>query len=153
MLVMLLSIWQNLQRLSPFTRSLLISIYCSIIELYASMLFWPNGLFSQAFNGKRWEKFNSEKVASLAYARIQGKSALVAHFQNSSLMNEDKRCRPILFHSGGPNIGDQVFFSIYAALFGTNTKMSNSVVLFPRIPSSHEKLPPYNIYNYEWVSW
>jgi hypothetical protein len=47
-------------------------------------------------------------VASLAYARIQGKPALVAHFQNSSLMNEDKRCRPILFHSDGPNAGDQV---------------------------------------------
>ena len=62
----------------------------------------------QTFHGKRWEKFNSEKVASLAYARIQGKSALVAHFQNSSLMNEDKRCRPILFHSDGPNAGDQV---------------------------------------------
>ncbi|KAJ6853147.1 protein MEI2-like 4 isoform X2 [Iris pallida] len=63
--------------------------------------------FFQALNGKKWEKFNSEKVASLAYARIQGKSALIAHFQNSSLMNEDKRCRPILFHSDGPNAGDQ----------------------------------------------
>ncbi|KAL0328317.1 UNVERIFIED_CONTAM: protein MEI2-like 2 [Sesamum calycinum] len=52
--------------------------------------------FYEAFNGKKWEKFNSEKVASLAYARIQGKAALVSHFQNSSLMNEDKRCRPIL---------------------------------------------------------
>lgn len=63
--------------------------------------------FHQAFNGKKWEKFNSEKVASLAYARIQGKTALIAHFQNSSLMNEDKRCRPILFHTDGPNAGDQ----------------------------------------------
>ncbi|XP_072978531.1 protein MEI2-like 4 isoform X1 [Typha angustifolia] len=63
--------------------------------------------FYKTFNGKKWEKFNSEKVASLAYARIQGKSALIAHFQNSSLMNEDKRCRPILFHSDGPNAGDQ----------------------------------------------
>ncbi|XP_058102899.1 protein MEI2-like 4 isoform X2 [Magnolia sinica] len=63
--------------------------------------------FFQAFNGKKWEKFNSEKVASLAYARIQGKAALIAHFQNSSLMNEDKRCRPILFHSDGPNAGNQ----------------------------------------------
>ncbi|KAJ0969266.1 hypothetical protein J5N97_022143 [Dioscorea zingiberensis] len=63
--------------------------------------------FFQTFNGKKWEKFNSEKVASLAYARIQGKAALIAHFQNSSLMNEDKRCRPILFHSDGPNAGDQ----------------------------------------------
>lgn len=64
----------------------------------------------ESFNGKRWEKFNSEKVASLAYARIQGKAALIAHFQNSSLMNEDKRCRPILLHSDGPNAGDQVPF-------------------------------------------
>ncbi|KAM0934823.1 putative RNA recognition motif domain, mei2-like RNA recognition, RNA-binding domain superfamily [Dioscorea sansibarensis] len=68
--------------------------------------------FFQAFNGKKWEKFNSEKVASLAYARIQGKAALIAHFQNSSLMNEDKRCRPILFHSDGPNAGDQEPFPI-----------------------------------------
>ncbi|XP_022750761.1 protein MEI2-like 2 [Durio zibethinus] len=66
--------------------------------------------FYQAFNGKKWEKFNSEKVASLAYARIQGKAALVAHFQNSSLMNEDKRCRPILFHSEGQETGDQENF-------------------------------------------
>ncbi|GFS33081.1 MEI2-like protein 1 [Actinidia rufa] len=60
-----------------------------------------------AFNGKKWEKFNSEKVASLAYGRIQGKAALIAHFQNSSLMNEDKRCRPILFNPDGPNSGDE----------------------------------------------
>ncbi|XAR48245.1 hypothetical protein NMG60_11031000 [Bertholletia excelsa] len=66
--------------------------------------------FYQTFNGKKWEKFNSEKVASLAYARIQGKAALIAHFQNSSLMNEDKRCRPILFNTEGPNAGDQVPF-------------------------------------------
>ncbi|KAI3457068.1 hypothetical protein Pfo_013731 [Paulownia fortunei] len=63
--------------------------------------------FYGAFNGKKWEKFNSEKVASLAYARIQGKIALVSHFQNSSLMNEDKRCRPILFQSEGQETGDQ----------------------------------------------
>ncbi|XP_021287291.1 protein MEI2-like 1 isoform X2 [Herrania umbratica] len=70
--------------------------------------------FHKAFNGKKWEKFNSEKVASLAYARIQGKAALIAHFQNSSLMNEDKRCRPILFHTDGPNAGDQEPFPMGA---------------------------------------
>ncbi|ESR50425.1 hypothetical protein CICLE_v10030681mg [Citrus x clementina] len=63
--------------------------------------------FYEAFNGKKWEKFNSEKVASLAYARIQGQAALVTHFQNSSLMNEDKRCRPIVFHSEGQETSDQ----------------------------------------------
>ncbi|MQM06118.1 hypothetical protein Taro_038943 [Colocasia esculenta] len=70
------------------------------------------GSFYEAFNGKKWEKFNSEKVASLAYARIQGKTALVAHFQNSSLMNEDKRCHPILFHSEGPEAGSQEPFPL-----------------------------------------
>ncbi|GLJ44646.1 hypothetical protein SUGI_0938470 [Cryptomeria japonica] len=60
--------------------------------------------FYQAFNGKKWEKFNSEKVASLAYARIQGKAALISHFQNSSLLNEDKRCRPIVIN---PEAGNQ----------------------------------------------
>ncbi|KAJ6821626.1 protein MEI2-like 2 isoform X1 [Iris pallida] len=64
--------------------------------------------FYQAFNGKKWEKFNSEKVASLAYARIQGKPALISHFQNSSLMNEDKRCRPILFHEGQETIDQEL---------------------------------------------
>jgi hypothetical protein len=37
------------------------------------------------------------------------------------LMNEDKRCRPILFHSDGPNAGDQVYllpftFNFYSGL-------------------------------------
>ncbi|XP_028120083.1 protein MEI2-like 5 isoform X1 [Camellia sinensis] len=64
--------------------------------------------FYEAFNGKKWEKFNSEKVASLAYARIQGKEALATHFQNSSLMNEDKRCWPILFHSDDSEAVDQI---------------------------------------------
>ncbi|KAL2473725.1 Protein MEI2-like 1 [Forsythia ovata] len=50
----------------------------------------------------------SEKVAFLAYARIQGKTTLVAHFQNSSLMNKDKRCGPILFNSEGSGSDDQI---------------------------------------------
>ncbi|CAI9773257.1 unnamed protein product [Fraxinus pennsylvanica] len=33
------------------------------------------------------------------------KMALVAHFPNSSLMNKDKRCRPILFNSEGSGSG------------------------------------------------
>ncbi|KAM7272912.1 hypothetical protein ACFE04_027576 [Oxalis oulophora] len=81
---------------------------CNVGYAFINMINPTNIIpFYKAFNGKKWEKFNSEKVASLAYARIQGKNALVAHFQNSSLMNEDKRCRPILFHTDGPNAGDQ----------------------------------------------
>ncbi|KAL3638299.1 hypothetical protein CASFOL_017670 [Castilleja foliolosa] len=73
---------------------------CNVGYAFINMVY-PSHIitFFEAFNGKKWEKFNSEKVAYLAYARIQGKTALVSHFQNSSLMNEDKRCRPILFQS------------------------------------------------------
>lgn len=75
---------------------------CNVGYAFINMLSPSHILsFYKTFNGKKWDKFNSEKVASLAYARIQGTSALVTHFQNSSLMNEDKRCRPILFHSEG----------------------------------------------------
>ena len=66
----------------------------------------------EEFHGRRWPKFNSEKICKISYARIQGKNSLVQHFQNSSLLHEDKRCRPVLF---GPNgeveifpIGDEV---------------------------------------------
>ncbi|KAI3785934.1 hypothetical protein L1987_45060 [Smallanthus sonchifolius] len=65
--------------------------------------------FHKSFNGKKWEKFHSGKVACLAYARIQGKAALIAHFQESSLLNEDKCCHPILFTTDGPNAGNQIF--------------------------------------------
>lgn len=38
---------------------------------------------------------------------LQGKTALVQHFQNSSLLHEDKRCRPVLFHTDGVLAGEQ----------------------------------------------
>ncbi|XP_010525465.1 PREDICTED: protein MEI2-like 2 isoform X2 [Tarenaya hassleriana] len=47
--------------------------------------------FHQSFNEKRWEKFDSGKVASLAYAKIQGKAALVSYTQNSTPDNEEKQ--------------------------------------------------------------
>ncbi|KAF7148741.1 hypothetical protein RHSIM_Rhsim03G0121400 [Rhododendron simsii] len=60
----------------------------------------------------------AKRVASLAYARIQGNATFIDHFQNSSLMNEDKRYRPILFNTDGPNAGDQVaiFIVLYLLL-------------------------------------
>ncbi|XP_030539442.1 protein MEI2-like 4 [Rhodamnia argentea] len=100
--------------------------------------------FYKAFNGKKWEKFNSEKVATLAYARIQGKAALIAHFQNSSLMNEDKRCRPILFHTEGPNAGDQVPFPMGVNVrtrpgkMRTNILEENSLGSFPTMADGED---------------
>lgn len=39
--------------------------------------------FFMVFQGTRWEDFNSRKVCNIAYARLQGKAALVDHFRSS----------------------------------------------------------------------
>lgn len=57
--------------------------------------------FYEEFHGRKWGKFNSEKVCEITYARIQGKQQLINHFQNSSLMNEDPKCRPVVFGQNG----------------------------------------------------
>ena len=61
--------------------------------------------FVHEFNGQRWKSFNSEKVCAVSFARIQGKQAMVARFQNSSLLEKDDEYRPLLFHSTGPDRG------------------------------------------------
>ncbi|KAF2311590.1 hypothetical protein GH714_025063 [Hevea brasiliensis] len=136
------SLWDRRHAYSGESQKLLVSIWvllgvwvflnkCNVGYAFINMTD-PQQIipFHKAFNGKKWEKFNSEKVASLAYARIQGKAALIAHFQNSSLMNEDKRCRPILFHTDGPNAGDPEPFPM-----GTNIR---SRLGKPRTNSSEE---------------
>ena len=53
--------------------------------------------FYQEFNNTKWERFNSEKICVINYARIQGKEALMKHFQNSSVMNQnDIKLKPLL---------------------------------------------------------
>lgn len=56
----------------------------------------PN--FFATFDGKRWERFNSDKICAISYARIQGINALIKHFENSSVMQlSDQTVKPILF--------------------------------------------------------
>ncbi|KAJ4906577.1 Protein MEI2-like 2 [Raphanus sativus] len=73
--------------------------------------------FQQTFNGKIWEKFNSGKVASLAYAEIQGKSALASYMQNLSTMKEEKQLFQEVSHhndeSQDSKDQDQLFSSIW----------------------------------------
>ncbi|KAJ0262528.1 Protein MEI2-like 2 [Hirschfeldia incana] len=74
--------------------------------------------FQQTFNGKIWEKFNSGKVASLAYAEIQGKAALASYMQNPSCMKDDKQLFPeVSHHNDDENQDskdpDQLFSSIW----------------------------------------
>lgn len=55
--------------------------------------------FYKEFNNNKWERFNSEKVCQISYARIQGKDAMIEHFRNSSLLFEDPKCQPLIFQS------------------------------------------------------
>ncbi|KAL1191122.1 Protein MEI2-like 2 [Cardamine amara subsp. amara] len=72
--------------------------------------------FQQTFNGKIWEKFNSGKVASLAYAEIQGKSALASYMQNPSPMKEENQLfQEVSHHDKGQDSDDHdhLFSSIW----------------------------------------
>ncbi|KAL0711206.1 hypothetical protein Bca4012_018184 [Brassica carinata] len=73
--------------------------------------------FQQTFNDKIWEKFNSGKVASLAYAEIQGKSALASYMQNPSSMKDEKQLFPEVSHHNDESQDsmdqDQLFSSIW----------------------------------------
>ena len=53
-----------------------------------------------SMHSRRWERFNSDKVCEIAYARIQGLDQLLSHFKNSSLLAEDKKVRPVILLNG-----------------------------------------------------
>ncbi|KAF9098685.1 hypothetical protein BGX29_007474 [Mortierella sp. GBA35] len=57
--------------------------------------------------GKRWGRFNSDKICGLSYATIQGRRALVEKFRNSSVMEEEPSYRPKIFYTSGPNLGQE----------------------------------------------
>ncbi|KAF9892202.1 hypothetical protein FE257_002608 [Aspergillus nanangensis] len=61
--------------------------------------------------GRTWNCFNSDKVAEVSYATIQGKDCLVQKFRNSSVMLEHPSFRPKrmqIFHTGtGPLMGTE----------------------------------------------
>lgn len=57
--------------------------------------------FHQAYNGKHWKIFKSDKICDITYARIQGKTGMMKRFQNSALMEKDPEYRPLVFSSEG----------------------------------------------------
>lgn len=66
--------------------------------------------FVEARAGFRWNRFNSDKVAEVSYATIQGKDCLVQKFRNSSVMLEHPSFRPKVSRSArchGPSSNDQ----------------------------------------------
>ncbi|KAI1947590.1 hypothetical protein LOZ12_003021 [Ophidiomyces ophidiicola] len=67
--------------------------------------------FANARAGRTWNCFNSDKVAEISYATIQGRDCLVQKFRNSSVMLEHPSFRPKLFYTGmGPLAGTEERF-------------------------------------------
>jgi len=66
--------------------------------------------FHEAYNGKPWKIFKSDKICDITYARIQGKAGMMKRFQNSALMEKDHEYRPLVFASNGENKGKLLEF-------------------------------------------
>jgi hypothetical protein len=66
--------------------------------------------FARRVLGKRWPRFNSDKICHLTYARIQGKVALVEKFRHSKVMMEPASYRPKVYHSHPPYCGMEESF-------------------------------------------
>ena len=51
-------------------------------------------LFYELYRGKKWKKFNSDKICELLYAKFQGRKELISHFEKGKVLSfdsEDKR--------------------------------------------------------------
>ena len=60
-------------------------------------------LFYELYRGKKWKKFNSEKICELLYAKFQGKKQLISHFEKGkvlSMTSEEKR--PLILPTPNP---------------------------------------------------
>ncbi|KAI9189709.1 hypothetical protein H9P43_001142 [Blastocladiella emersonii ATCC 22665] len=75
--------------------------FCNMVDVGAVIS------FAQRVVGKKWTRFNSDKVCMLSYANIQGKQALIDKFRNSSVMDEHPSYRPKIFFSNGPLRGEE----------------------------------------------
>lgn len=82
--------------------------------------------FVEEFVGQRWKSFNSEKVCTITYARIQGKHAMISRFQNSSLLEKDAEYKPLLFYSSGPDMGKPEPFPSSTRMLNTVSSVNNS---------------------------
>jgi hypothetical protein len=63
--------------------------------------------FHRVFKSRQWLKAKAPKLSKLAFARLQGREALIAHFQNTLVASHVKpECRPLLFLTEGDRRGE-----------------------------------------------
>jgi len=61
-------------------------------------------MFKQAYEGRRMEKFNSDKVVSVFPATLQGFDANYVHYAQSRVNRGDPACRPLFLRAPSPNM-------------------------------------------------
>eukprot|EP01028_Stygiella_incarcerata_P011216 TRINITY_DN623_c0_g2_i1.p1 TRINITY_DN623_c0_g2~~TRINITY_DN623_c0_g2_i1.p1 ORF type:complete len:720 (-),score=169.99 TRINITY_DN623_c0_g2_i1:1055-3214(-) len=57
--------------------------------------------FFDKFHGRKWNRFNSEKVCEITYGKFQGRDQFVEHFRRSNVMLQPESFRPLLFDQFG----------------------------------------------------
>ncbi|KAJ1502671.1 hypothetical protein HMI54_008788 [Coelomomyces lativittatus] len=107
--------------------------FCNLISVHALCS------FAQRVIGKKWTRFNSDKVCMLSYANIQGKQALIEKFRNSSVMDEHPTYRPKIFITSGPFAGGEEVFPLPVNRVPRLISGSSSSVA---CPSSHLSTSP-----------
>ena len=59
--------------------------------------------FYELYRGKKWKKFNSDKICELVYAKFQGKSKLISHFEKGKVLSFDsEEKRPLILPTPNP---------------------------------------------------
>ena len=59
--------------------------------------------FYDLYRGKKWKKFNSEKICELVYAKFQGKKELINHFEKGKVLSfECEEKRPLILPTPNP---------------------------------------------------
>ena len=60
-------------------------------------------LFHELYSGKKWKKFNSNKICELLYAKFQGKKELIGHFEKGKVLSfESEEKRPLILATPNP---------------------------------------------------
>ena len=60
-------------------------------------------LFYELYRGKKWKKFNSDKICELLYAKFQGKKELISHFEKGKVLSfESEEKRPLILTTPDP---------------------------------------------------
>ena len=59
--------------------------------------------FYDNYRGKKWKKFNSDKICELLYAKYQGKKELINHFEKGKVLSfESEEKRPLILPTPNP---------------------------------------------------